>query len=821
MSVATNKRQARVRVPQAVRRRVQISLERLFARGDASALIIALGILLMPMFSLIAAEWPIDVRIVLPIAILSLLFGFLLARSQYNELLALMMSSIYGVAFVLLTAALNQPGGLRTGVYEVFNRVVLWGYAAFNAGVNPDDLIFTMMVAMLFWFLGYNIAWHIFRVDRLFRVVMPPAVILLTNTVYYNGEADLRPYVVVFVFLGLLLSVRSHLDAQEWDWYMAGMRIPNRVRRQFNAVGMALALMVVLASWSVPSNNLQQRLNAFQEFMQADPFQQMSDVWSRLFSTIEAYGPVTADYYGGDSLTLSGAIQLGDQDVMRVSVPAGRRYYWRSRIFDTYQDGNWTSQALKRVPYLEPPFQVGGAYDDQSREPVQQQFTISLNASRLVYAAPQPASIDLVVQADVRFLDPAETLINLYVVRPFRLLERNDTYTATSLMTTATAAQLRAAGENYPDWIGETQLYVPPSVTGRTLALAQNIVTEAAAATPYDKAKAIERWLRANIEYNENIPQPPPNQDPIDWVLFDYREGYCNYYASAMVMMLRSQGIPARMAAGFAQGEWDGSGFVVRERDAHTWVEVYFPGYGWIEFEPTAAQQPINRGDDDVQLLPVPTNTPQATATPTLPPTPSSTPTPQETISPPEDEALSLPTSTPTLTPTPTATPVIIPTQAPPNQPTNTGALAWVWPAFVTALLVLTLVLVIVGIGVFVWWWWEWRGMRGYSPAVRAYARLERYVVGLLGLPLSERDTPDERGRRIADELPRRANRPVGAITRMYVEERYGRGPGDKVDVAHHAKQADKAWDRARENILLRWLRRVIPFSRWLLPERD
>ena len=86
----------------------------------------------------------------------------------------------------------------------------------------------------------------------------------------------------------------------------------------------------------------------------------------------------------------------------------------------------------------------------------------------------------------------------------------------------------------------------------------------------------------------------------MDWVLFDLKQGYCNYYASAMVVMLRTMGIPARMAAGFAQGTWnsDEQAFVVEERDAHTWVEVYFPGYGWVEFEPTAAQAPLNRGDE-------------------------------------------------------------------------------------------------------------------------------------------------------------------------------------------------------------------------------
>src|SRR5260370_36233488 len=102
--------------------------------------------------------------------------------------------------------------------------------------------------------------------------------------------------------------------------------------------------------------------------------------------------------------------------------------------------------------------------------------------------------------------------------------------------------------------------------------------------TPYDKSKAIESWLRGNVAYNEAMPNPPGNVDLIDWSLFTVKQGYCTYYASAMVIMLRSLHIPARMAAGFAQGTYDPAtqSFVVRERDAHTWVEVYFPGAGWV-----------------------------------------------------------------------------------------------------------------------------------------------------------------------------------------------------------------------------------------------
>jgi transglutaminase-like putative cysteine protease len=443
---------------------------------------------------------------------------------------------------------------------------------------------------------------------------------------------------------------------------------------------------------------------------------------------------------------------------------------------------------------------------------------MGLSASRLVYTAPQPLNIDLPTRTDLRYIpDPNQTAQDMLVsvIRPIRVLYRGETYTATSSMSNATADQLRQASTDYPQWIRDIYSSYIPSVTARTIQLANQIVVEAGAQTPYDKAKAIETWLRANIIYNESIPQPPAGQDPVDWVVFDYKQGYCNYYASAMIVMLRSMGIPARMAAGFAQGEWNEQeqAFLVEERDAHTWVEVYFPGYGWVEFEPTAAQSPVNRGDEPI--LPAPQET-----TPAPSPTPSFTPTPQPTDTPEPDldaavnqqPTLGTPTITTTLLPSTTPTPVIIPTQPPPTRPQTRDNASSLLPALGFALLALLLIVAALGASVFIYWWWEWRGMKGFSPIVRAYARLERYL-GLIGIHLKPEQTPDERRKLIVRDLPA-AESSVTAITRMYINERYGPDLPSTSDTPQ-GQVAERAWTDARGNILQRFLRRrFMPWSR-------
>jgi transglutaminase-like putative cysteine protease len=163
-----------------------------------------------------------------------------------------------------------------------------------------------------------------------------------------------------------------------------------------------------------------------------------------------------------------------------------------------------------------------------------------------------------------------------------------------------TILQLRNAGVVYPDWVTAENLQLPDKFSPKILELAQRITAQAK--TPYDKADAITNYLRSNITYSTTVDNPPPGQDALDWFLFDSKRGFCNYYASAEVILLRSVGIPARMVVGFAQGEFTSPDlYVVRERNEHAWPEVYFPGTGWVEFEPTANQAPLVRPLGDIK----------------------------------------------------------------------------------------------------------------------------------------------------------------------------------------------------------------------------
>jgi protein-glutamine gamma-glutamyltransferase len=158
-------------------------------------------------------------------------------------------------------------------------------------------------------------------------------------------------------------------------------------------------------------------------------------------------------------------------------------------------------------------------------------------------------------------------------------------YEATSNIATALPDELRMAGRNYPTAIGKSYLHFP-ELDPRVPQLAAQI--SGSAKNNYDKAAAVEHYLRTRFGYTLELPQTSP-KDPIANFLFDRKQGHCEYFASSMAVMLRTLGIPARVVTGFRSDEFNDltESYVIRAKDAHAWVEAYFPGYGWQTFDPT------------------------------------------------------------------------------------------------------------------------------------------------------------------------------------------------------------------------------------------
>jgi transglutaminase-like putative cysteine protease len=192
--------------------------------------------------------------------------------------------------------------------------------------------------------------------------------------------------------------------------------------------------------------------------------------------------------------------------------------------------------------------------------------------------------------------------LDVLVLSPREKLQRGDSYSVLGLSREVDPDELRAASSYYPHWVRERYLDLP-RLPSRIAELAWAVA--GGEPTGYDRAKAIETYLRAfPVDYA--VGDTPPGRDTVDYFLFQAKRGYFDYHASAMVVMLRSLGIPSRLAVGFVVDEDDldpeEGAYVVQDKDVYAWAEVYFPGQGWLEFNPSpdrpAELRPSERADD-------------------------------------------------------------------------------------------------------------------------------------------------------------------------------------------------------------------------------
>ena len=169
-----------------------------------------------------------------------------------------------------------------------------------------------------------------------------------------------------------------------------------------------------------------------------------------------------------------------------------------------------------------------------------------------------------------------------------RRLTADEAYAMVSYVSVVSDDELRGASSEYSSFIADHYLQLPSSLPQRVRDLAQSVTQ--GAETPLDKTVAIRDYLRSPLfTYSQEIDRPPRGTDGVDYFLFETREGYSDYFASSMAVLLRAAGVPARLAAGYGPGEVhpESDLRMVRDSDSHGWVQVYFPEYGWIDFEPT------------------------------------------------------------------------------------------------------------------------------------------------------------------------------------------------------------------------------------------
>lgn len=562
---------------------------------DWTSVLLTWGLLLIVTRRLLVTNWTDDLYIIAYIVNLAYLFGLALAISHFKRQTVAVLSFFYGIFFVGWRLGLLQSSAQLWSqkILAIFIRLSLIFQRLSERQPVYDNLLFLVMMMILFWIIGLNTAYNLVRSRNLLRLITPLFLTIILIHTFDPLVPARNAYLYAFSFLGLLVIGRLYYLQQKAHWSKKQFYISPQLSSEAFQFTLGCVLVLLIISLILPSNRsqLDAIVRAWDKLK--EPFVSLRQDFENAFSSLQVTIQTQPELYER-TLNLGRGNELGEQEIFTAIAPARlpeqTRLYWRSRIYDHYENGQWTLSEVTTRDF------EANAFDTKmpsfrARPSRLQSFTIYLNQPLTTLILPsQPYWTNLAVQIEI--MENPDGTIDLLAVRSPSPLPAGKAYSVRAAPSTISVQQLREAGEEYPSWVMERYLNLPSTLTERTRNLALEITQNLT--TPYDKVMAITEYLRSQITYIETIEQLPANQELIDWFLFDYKKGFCNYYATAEVLLLRSLGIPARLAVGFAEGTMEdlqmANVYVVRQRDAHAWPEVFFPNIGWIEFEPTSSQ---------------------------------------------------------------------------------------------------------------------------------------------------------------------------------------------------------------------------------------
>ncbi len=488
-------------------------------------------------------------------------------------------------------------------------RLMLWIHGAGSSTYLIDPGITSLIWGLALWLVSTWAAWWVRRKAALGIGLLPATTLLIYNIYYTNSMLGIFWLALAGGGWILLQALESYLKARR-RWQERGMD-QAEIESLWAVIVILLSVGFMLAGGLLPSISIQKISASVQHIFQPRQDKNLAE------SLGLQQTPQVVPYQGssGSDLSAFHAIgpgpQLSQEVVMVVTVEgyvppptdplmytnlirSDVRYYWRSQTYDVYTGHIWIANpAWVQVMPANSPYHPDLANLPDNYRLVRQ------TVERL-----QPMNGALFVTGDLLSTDAPSTAAWRASGDLINARTDEDIFVANSRVQSVTLDQMRLSGNDYPNSI-RNYLNLPEELPGRVRDLAVQLASDPP--TPYDKVMAIQNYLR-QFPYSLKVPGAPAGRDVADYFLFDLQKGYCDYFATTMVVMVRSIGIPARLVTGYSSGTYDDKNhrFLVVQANAHSWVEVYFPGIGWVEFEPTSNEPAFIRPGEPVdQAKPV------------------------------------------------------------------------------------------------------------------------------------------------------------------------------------------------------------------------
>ncbi len=540
--------------------------------------------------------------------------------SRFRPRTALIMTTLAAIGVTLIAVGRILPtldswvshplieslASMNVRLLALFDQLMrglsLLGAGLLRADTLPGAHTLMVLYGLLVWQAAAWLMWTVARQRRALSGVLVCTLPLAIN-ILAAGKAASLP--MLFTVCGVILIARTAFLEQTHGWQVRRVGYPELVGEDWTYSVVIISVAVLLIA-GLTTPEWQASLNRFLNSFRPPPI----TVQSVTPNATSSPGPVAAGFVPdlsvvGDPIPPDSnatafwvtiddpAPRIGSDGV---PLSPDRAHYWRGGIYGAYTGRGWVPIGPSNQPRS-----ITNTLAPPGRYPLLQEFDLIGLHSDQLFAVNDPISASV----SVRSIPGADSALLRGLV---------SRYTVTSWATAATVNQLNTDSTDYPAEIRATYLQAP-EVPQRVRDLAQRLTV--GAHSPYDKAVRIQNYLRTTYRYQLDVPPAPAGRDVVDYFLFEAPGGFCSYYASAMVVMLRLQGVPARVVSGYAMGDYDRSqrAYRVPASAAHAWVEVYFPTYGWVEFEPTTSQSVFSYRTDET---PLPIATVPAAPTPGL-----------------------------------------------------------------------------------------------------------------------------------------------------------------------------------------------------------
>jgi len=564
---------------------------------DFPELFLSLALIYLAALYVYTTNWTLNLDLIFFAVFIGFSLGFGLGKCKFDSPSVFWISLTFTIIFIFLAVSMVSTAspplpdkllwillGAGTSIYE------------FSSGHEVSSpLILLISFTSLIWVVSLFGAYASTRRKSVVPILLIVACLFILVE-FFLPESERNPWITGLAALTAVLLYIYRTNQSSYKGNNNFGRIEKRSPRFiFKPILLFSIFVLIIIAWSLPlavraatpGAPEAQRFNNFSY--------QLRDSFSRMTASLRGSSRAAAVGFG-PSLSLGTKAASAETVIFTAEasqpLPVGESVYWRSKVYEVYNAGIWQEGVQKQV-LLEP----GEEIRQPSANPSDLAVTYRVRAESPLGDYFVPGSLTWINNpANLIFSPTEDGGRDVIAVEPENTVLSGNGYRLQVLLETAQAERISSSKSDIPQWVQSRYLQMPAELQLNIYPLALEITK--AEDTDFDKALAVTEYLRSNYRYSEIVEAPTDFQDRIEWFLFEGKKGFCNYFASAEVLLLRSIGIPARLAVGFSEGELsaDGLASTIREKNRHAWPEVFFPEIGWVIFEPTPSLPAIQFG---------------------------------------------------------------------------------------------------------------------------------------------------------------------------------------------------------------------------------